>query len=73
MVGFFKIHIISPEHSGKKGVFMVRLSFDRPKLQIHTQDSLEPPTTSSLSSHRDDDLRNYEATYDMATMYMSAQ
>lgn len=70
MVGFSRF-IISPEHSGK-GVFMVHLSSCRPKLQNHTRLSNRPPTTASLSSHRDDDLRNYEATYDLATMFMPA-
>lgn len=72
MDGFFKIHIISPEHSGKKGVFMVHRSAYRPKLQNHKTLSNRPPLRL-LSSHRDDDLRNYEATYDLATMFMPAQ
>lgn len=70
MVGFFKIHIISTEHSGKRR-FHGSSQFLPPQT-TKSQDSLEPPTTASLSSHRDDDLRNYEATYDLATMFMSS-
>lgn len=49
---------------------MFHLSSYRPKL--HNHKTLESPTTASLSSHRDDDLRNYEVTYDLATMFMPA-
>lgn len=64
MVGFFKIHHFH-RSIAEKGVFMVHLTSPyRPKLQNHK--TLDPPTTASLSPHRDDDLRNYEATYDLA-------
>lgn len=60
----FQDSSFSPEHSGK-GVFMVHLTSPyRPQLQNHK--TLDPSTTASLSPHGDDDLRSYEATYDLA-------
>lgn len=61
----FQDSSFSPEHSGKRRFHGFHLTSPyRPKLQNHT--TLDPPTTASLSPDGDDDLRNYEATYDLA-------
>lgn len=65
MVGFFKIHHFHRSIAEKRRFHGFHLTSPyRPKLQNHN--TLDPPTTASLSPDGDDDLRNYEATYDLA-------
>lgn len=69
MVGFFKIHHFHRSIAEKAFSWFTSLLTDL----NYKITRLDPPNTASLSPHRDDNLRNYEATYDLATMFMPAK
>lgn len=70
MVGFFKIYHFHRSIAEKAFSWFISLLLTDLNYKITR---LDPPTTASLSPHRDNDLRNYEATYDLATMFMPAK